>query len=76
LVGSAAEVSALLSELRGELTLVVSGLNAPPAAVGPDASVLLAAARRLRLSDREAVEILRAAGMGRREAYGLVREER
>jgi hypothetical protein len=37
---------------------------------------LLAAARRLRLSDREAVEILRAAGMGRREAYGLVREER
>jgi 16S rRNA (cytidine1402-2'-O)-methyltransferase len=71
LVGSPAEVARSLAESRGEFTIVVSGLAAP-AGGGVDAVGLVETGRRLRLSDRAIVEILRAAGVGRRDAYRLV----
>jgi 16S rRNA (cytidine1402-2'-O)-methyltransferase len=73
LVGSPAEVSSALREPRGELTLVISGL--PPAADGPapfDARALVAAATRSGLAPRTIVELLRAAGVPRRDAYRAV----
>jgi 16S rRNA (cytidine1402-2'-O)-methyltransferase len=73
LVGSPAEIAAQLATPRGEFTLVISGLE-PSASDVTDADALLAASRRLHLSDRDAVEILRAAGMPRREAYRLVQD--
>jgi 16S rRNA (cytidine1402-2'-O)-methyltransferase len=69
-VGSPAEVLAALHEQRGELTLVISGI--PPAdgdTAALDASALVAAASRAGLPPRTIVELLRAAGMPRREAY-------
>ncbi|HEX3220773.1 MAG TPA: 16S rRNA (cytidine(1402)-2'-O)-methyltransferase [Candidatus Limnocylindria bacterium] len=71
LVGTAAELGAQLTELRGEFTLVLSGLRAP-SGHGADVGSLLSVARRLGLSDRDAVEILRAAGVPRRDAYRMV----
>lgn len=73
LTGSAHEVLAALGEPRGEFTLVISGLPAPEPAgnesLGP--AVVVVAARAAGLSDRSIVELLRAAGVGRREAYRL-----
>ena len=68
--GSPAEVADALGEPRGEFTLVVSGLTAPAAAT-PDVDALLAAARAAGLPERSVVELLRAVGIGRREAYRL-----
>ncbi|MEX1072234.1 MAG: 16S rRNA (cytidine(1402)-2'-O)-methyltransferase [Chloroflexota bacterium] len=73
LVGTPAEVGARLAEPRGELTLVLSGA-APPEHVGApiDSTAVVRAARRAGLRPRTIVELLRAAGMPRREAYHAV----
>jgi 16S rRNA (cytidine1402-2'-O)-methyltransferase len=76
LVGSPAEVAARLGEPRGEFTLVVSGLSAGAAAVGPDLGALLAAGRRAGLGDRTLVELLRTLGVTRREAYRRVADSK
>jgi 16S rRNA (cytidine1402-2'-O)-methyltransferase len=75
LVGTAAEVQAQLAERRGEFTLVVSGLPSPPRSDGPDLGRLLAAGRQAGLPDRTLVELLRALGRSRRDAYRLVSED-
>jgi 16S rRNA (cytidine1402-2'-O)-methyltransferase len=74
LLGSPADVAALLSEARGEFTLVVSGLKGA-AGGGVDAEAVVAVGRRLELSDRAIVEILRAAEVPRRDAYRLVQAQ-
>lgn len=72
-VGTPAEVRARLSEPRGELTLVVSGVTAPePPGAAIEATALVAAAARAGLRPRTIVELLRAAGMPRRDAYRAV----
>jgi len=73
LVGTPAEVQARLAEPRGELTLVVSGV-APPEHTGApiESTAVVAAARRAGLRPRTVVELLRAAGMPRRDAYRAV----
>ncbi|HET7521652.1 MAG TPA: hypothetical protein VFK61_08990, partial [Candidatus Limnocylindria bacterium] len=75
LVGTAAEVARALGEPRGEFTVVVSGLRAAEGA-SADASSLLATARRLGLPERATIDILRAAGVPRRDAYRLVQDTR
>jgi 16S rRNA (cytidine1402-2'-O)-methyltransferase len=67
--GSPAEVAEALDEPRGEFTLVISGLA--PAAERPavDLEALVATGRRSGLSDRAVADLLRAAGVPRREAY-------
>jgi 16S rRNA (cytidine1402-2'-O)-methyltransferase len=73
LAGTAAEVLAALGHPRGEFTLVVGPApRAPEIDIAPEATALLAAAQRAGLADRTTVELLRAAGIGRREAYRLV----
>jgi 16S rRNA (cytidine1402-2'-O)-methyltransferase len=72
--GTPAEVLATLGEPRGEFTLVVSGLSAHEAAGAVDAAALAAAGRRAGLSDRSTVDLLRAAGIPRREAYRAAQE--
>jgi 16S rRNA (cytidine1402-2'-O)-methyltransferase len=73
LVGSPAQVAAALREPRGELTLVISGLpSSAGEAVPLDAAALVAAATRAGLAPRTVVELLRAAGVPRREAYRAV----
>jgi 16S rRNA (cytidine1402-2'-O)-methyltransferase len=71
LAGQPANVVAQMAGARGEFTVVVSGLPEPsgPALDGPG---LVQAARRQDLSDRGIVELLRATGIARREAYRLV----
>jgi 16S rRNA (cytidine1402-2'-O)-methyltransferase len=76
LVGTAAEVSRQLEELRGEFTIVLSQLPAPGRVDGPDLGALLVAGRRAGLADRSLVELLRALGTSRRDAYRLVAETR
>ena len=70
LAGTSPEVLARLGEPRGEFTIVVSGI-APPADVGPglDPVAVAAAAAAAGLSHRSVADLLRAGGMGRREAY-------
>ncbi len=72
LVGTPAEVRAQLSEPRGELTLVISGVAPPsrPEALAIDG--LVDAARRAGLTSRTTIELLRAAGVSRRDAYRAV----
>jgi 16S rRNA (cytidine1402-2'-O)-methyltransferase len=74
LVGTAAEVLVALGTPRGEFTLVVSDLRVPRASsdAAVDVQALVSTARRLGLSDRSTVELLRASGVARREAYRLV----
>jgi 16S rRNA (cytidine1402-2'-O)-methyltransferase len=74
LVGSPAEIGAELGEPRGEFTIVISGLASPPANDGPsvDADALLDAGRAAGLTDRTLVELLRALGVPRRDAYRRV----
>ena len=73
LVGTPAQVSAAFPEPRGELTLVISGIQPSAGEAGPlDAASLVLAAQRAGLAPRAVVELLRAAGMPRREAYRLV----
>jgi 16S rRNA (cytidine1402-2'-O)-methyltransferase len=67
-LGTPAEVAAALAVPRGEFTLVISGLVAPPDA-GPDLEAITAAARRGGMSDRAVADLLRAVGVPRREAY-------
>jgi 16S rRNA (cytidine1402-2'-O)-methyltransferase len=74
LVGTPAEVAAALSEERGEFVLVAAQLG-PAAEIASgelDVAGLLEAGRRGGLSSRSLIELLRGAGMGRREAYRLV----
>ena len=77
LVGTPAEVAATLGAPRGEFTLVISELPLAPPMDGAAVEVeaLAAAAARAGLSDRSIVELLRAAGIGRREAYRVVRKQ-
>jgi 16S rRNA (cytidine1402-2'-O)-methyltransferase len=73
LVGTPAEVSAALRKPRGELTLVISGIPSPEGDAAPfEVSALVAAAMRAGLAPRTIVELLRAAGIPRREAYRAV----
>jgi 16S rRNA (cytidine1402-2'-O)-methyltransferase len=75
LSGTTLDVAARLGQPRGEFTLVVSGLrNAEPVA-GVDPASMISTGRRLGLTDRALVEMLRAAGIARRDAYRLVRED-
>jgi 16S rRNA (cytidine1402-2'-O)-methyltransferase len=73
LTGTPAEVAAALRELRGEFTVVISDIPAArePAGEVLDAAALARAAAAQRLGTRTTVELLRAAGIGRREAYAL-----
>jgi 16S rRNA (cytidine1402-2'-O)-methyltransferase len=68
-VGKPAEVARALPEPRGEFTLVVSGLSAPSSERGVDVDAVIASAQRSGLSARTTADLLRAAGVPRREAY-------
>ena len=72
LVGTPAEVRAQLREPRGELTVVISRLPLPPPSAELPVSALVDAARAAGLTSRTTVELLRAAGVPRREAYRAV----
>lgn len=74
-VGTAAEVLRQLGEGRGEFTVVLSRLPEPDPREGPDLGALLDAGRRADLPDRTLVELLRALGTSRRDAYRLVAED-
>lgn len=77
LVGTPADVADRLHEERGEMVVVVSGLEQPAAeTAGLDARAVVDAGRRAGLANRTLLELLRAGGVGRREAYRLVEEER
>lgn len=67
--GTPAEVTAALGEPRGEFTIVVSGLAATEPSAAVDAAALAAVGRRSGLSPRATADLLRAAGVPRREAY-------
>jgi hypothetical protein len=61
-----------LGERRGEFTLVLSRLPAPARGDGQDLGALLKAGREAGLPDRTLVELLRALGTSRRDAYRMV----
>ena len=69
LVGTPAEVRTRLAGARGELTLVISGLPPAETANTLDVGAVVAAANRAGLVPRTIVEMLRASGVPRREAY-------
>jgi 16S rRNA (cytidine1402-2'-O)-methyltransferase len=69
LIGTPAEVLAAGLEPRGEFTLVISRIPRPEPPAALDLSALVDAAGRAGLSPRSVVELLRAAGVPRREAY-------
>jgi 16S rRNA (cytidine1402-2'-O)-methyltransferase len=72
LVGAPDEVADALREVRGEFSIVVSGIGPPAAArEALDAGAMARAAAAEGLSVRTTVELLRAGGLGRREAYAL-----
>ena len=75
-VGTPAEVAARLGPVRGELTVVISSLPPPPETSALDLAALVQAAARARLGSRTTVELLRAAGVPRREAYRAVPSRR
>lgn len=68
-VGTATEVAAALTAPRGEFALVVSGFVASQSTASVDLDALVAVARDAGLSDRSVSDLLRAAGVSRREAY-------
>jgi len=75
-VGTATELAADPPVARGEFTVVITGLavgGTEPAAPF-DAPGLARVALGLGVSERGAVELLRAAGLPRREAYRVARE--
>ncbi len=72
LAGTPAEVRAALREPRGELTLVVSRILPKSDPAMFDGAAVAAAATRAGLPPRTIVELLRAGGMPRRDAYRLV----
>jgi 16S rRNA (cytidine1402-2'-O)-methyltransferase len=72
-IGTPLEVLHALPAPRGEFTLVISGIPAAEGDTAPfDASALVTAALGAGLGPRTVVELLRAAGMPRREAYRAV----
>ena len=71
-IGSPDEVASSMREMRGELTLVISGIPRTAEKALFDAEGMLAAARSAGLAPRTIVELLRAAGMPRRDAYRAV----
>jgi 16S rRNA (cytidine1402-2'-O)-methyltransferase len=72
LAGTPAELAARLGQPRGEFTLVISGPTPrTEAAAGLDAARLAAAGIAAGLSNRTVSDLLRAGGMGRREAYDV-----
>jgi 16S rRNA (cytidine1402-2'-O)-methyltransferase len=75
IAGRPDEVARALAEHapRGEFTVVVHDLAAPPAGATPDLDGLEDAARAAGLSERGIADLLRAAGLGRREAYRRAR---
>jgi 16S rRNA (cytidine1402-2'-O)-methyltransferase len=73
LVGRPADVADQLREERGEIAVVVSGLaEQAPQVFGVDPGAMVVAGRRAGIANRTLVELLRAGGIGRREAYRLV----
>ena len=68
-VVDAKEVRAALGTARGELTLVISNLPVAESAASADPAAILAVARAAGLGTRTTSELLRAAGVRRREAY-------
>ena len=69
MVGTPTEVAAALPAPRGEFTLVISGLAASEGSAAVNLDALVAVGREAGLSDRSVADLLRAAGIGRREAY-------
>ncbi len=75
LTGTPQEVAAALTEPRGEFAVVIGGIVAGDAAGAPvNTRALLAAAGSAGLTTRTTVEILRAAGLSRRDAYAAVQD--
>lgn len=75
-VGTPAKVAERLTEERGEFVLVISGLRDGPATSSEgavDGARIAASALAAGIGERSIVELLRSLGMGRREAYLLVR---
>lgn len=75
-VGTPAKVAERLTEERGEFVLVISGLRDGPATSSEgavDGARIAASALAAGIGERSIVELLRSFGMGRREAYLLVR---
>lgn len=68
-VGTPAELRGRLAEPRGEMTLVISGIPAADVAPRLEVSALIEAGNRAGLAPRTIVELLRASGVPRREAY-------
>ena len=75
-LGTPADVSARLVELRGEFVIVIWSIAPPTESADGElqAGLVAAAGRAGGLSERGVVELLRASGVGRREAYRLARE--
>jgi len=68
-VGSPLDVATRLSQPRGEFTVVISGISPPPDGQPLDVSALVAVAREAGMSTRSITNLLRAAGVSRRDAY-------
>ena len=75
-VGAASELAADPPVARGEFTVVIAGLVASDAVAAErfDAAGLARMALGQGLSERGTIELLRAAGLPRREAYRVARE--
>jgi 16S rRNA (cytidine1402-2'-O)-methyltransferase len=77
LVGTPAEVGAALTEARGEFTLVVSRIPRPAPATATallSVEAVVDAAFQAGLTPRTVVELLRAAGIPRRDAYRAAKQ--
>ena len=68
-IGTPAELRAPPTEGRGEFTLVISRIPRPEPPSALDLPAMVRAATRAGLSTRGIVEVLRAAGVPRRDAY-------
>lgn len=68
-VGSPSDVATRLPQPRGEFTVVISGIAPPPDGQSLAVPALVAIARDAGLSTRSIADLLRAAGVPRREAY-------
>jgi len=68
-VGRPAELRTRLTAPRGEMTLVISAIPAAEAAASLDVAAVVETANRAGLAPRTIVELLRASGVPRREAY-------
>jgi 16S rRNA (cytidine1402-2'-O)-methyltransferase len=75
-VGTPAEVAAAVTEPRGEFAFVISGLAASESTAAVDLNALVAAGQQAGLSDKSVADLLRAAGIGRREAYARAQTSR